>query len=92
MRRLTRSDTYWQWPSEQEHAFESLKNLLSSDVVIAFYNPNKELKVVVDASPVGLGATLTQDDKIVAYAGRSLSVPKLRYSQTENGFSDRLGV
>lgn len=83
LRRLTRSDTDWQWTSEQEHAFESLKNLLSSDTVIAYYNPNKEIKVVVDASPVGLGAILTQEDKVVAYASRSLNVPESRYSQTE---------
>lgn len=40
-RRLTRSDTDWKWTSEQEHAFKSLKNLLSSDVVMGYYNYKK---------------------------------------------------
>lgn len=37
---------------KQEHALKSLKNLLSSDVVMGYYNYNKEIKVVVDDSPL----------------------------------------
>lgn len=81
--RLTRSNTDWQWESEQQNAFEKLKTLLSSDIVISYYNPNKPIEVVVDASPVGLGAILTQEDNVVAFASRSLSGPESRYSQTE---------
>lgn len=43
----------------------------------------------MEASPVGLGAILTQEDKVVAYASRSLSVPESRYSQTER---EALGI
>lgn len=64
LHRLTRSDTDWQLTSEQEHAFETFKS----------YNPNEEIKVVVNVSPVGLRAILTKEDKVVAFASRSLSV------------------
>ena len=45
-------------------------------------------KVIVDASPVGLGAMLVQtqnsgDDKVIAYASRSLNDAETRYSQIE---------
>lgn len=83
LRRLTRSDTDWKWTSEQEHAFKSLTNLMSSDVVMGYSNYNKEIKRVVDASPVGLDAILTLEEKVEAYASRSLSESESRYSQTE---------
>ena len=44
-------------------------------------------KVIADASPVGLGAVLVQQQgeelRVISYASRSLSDTKRRYSQTE---------
>ena len=68
---------------EQESAFQTLKDKLNSDTVMAYFNPSKETELWVDASPVGLGAILSQDSKIVAYASRALSPVEQRYSQTE---------
>ena len=55
---------------------------------MAYFDPEKDTELIVDASPVGLGAILTQktcdsEKKIVAYASRSLSPVEQRYSQTE---------
>ena len=50
---------------------------------MAFYDPKKKPTVVVDSSPVGLGAILLQDNKPVAYASRSLTDAETRYSQIE---------
>ena len=57
---------------------------------MAYYDPTSETKLVVDASPVGLGAILVQHDKgreemprIVSYASRSLTPVEARYSQIE---------
>jgi hypothetical protein len=52
------------------------------------YDPNKMTQLTVDASPVGIGAVLTQssasgDIYPVLYASRSLSDVERRYSQTE---------
>ena len=50
-------------------------------------------KLITDASPVGLGAVLTQDqigeDRVIWNASRSLSEVEKRYSQTER---EALGV
>eukprot|EP00795_Rhopilema_esculentum_P002188 gene2188-biopygen11255 len=50
--------------------------------------PNTDTKVIVESSPVGLGAILTQKQqdgqlKPVAYASRALSPTEQRYSRTE---------
>ena len=53
-----------------------------------YYDKNAETQVIADASPVGLGAVLTQkqgeDYRVICYASRSLTDTEKRYSQTEN--------
>ena len=48
---------------------------------------NASTKVIADASPVGLGAVLVQQQgeelRVISYASRSLSDTERRYSQTE---------
>lgn len=39
----------------------------------------------MDASPVGLGAVLTQCDIVIFYSRRALTTVESRYSQTERG-------
>ena len=55
---------------------------------MAYFDLNAKTRVIVDASPVGLGAILTQQQKdgnhkLVIYASRSLFDVERRYSQTE---------
>ena len=69
-------------------AFESLKANLTSNEVMAYYNPSAEAVVVVDGSPVRAGAILTQkqDDALfrqVAYGNKALTPTQLTYSQAE---------
>uniref|UniRef100_A0A671TFE1 Gypsy retrotransposon integrase-like protein 1 n=1 Tax=Sparus aurata TaxID=8175 RepID=A0A671TFE1_SPAAU len=88
LRRLTRQSCKWTWGSEQETAFVELKRQLASSHVMAYFKQDAETHVVVDASPVGLGAILSQKQgdgthKPVYYASRALSDVERRYSQTE---------
>ena len=50
---------------------------------MAYFDPHKETVLLVDASPVGLGAVLMQDGKVVSYASKALSSVEKRYSQIE---------
>ena len=83
LRELTKKDTPWEWSCRHAKAFEDIKDALSETATNAYFNPQKEVVIFVDASPVGLAAVLTQEDKPVAYASRSLSDVEQRYSQTE---------
>ena len=55
---------------------------------MTYYIPDAETKVTVDASPIGLGAILSQEQKtgefrLVVYASNVLNTTERRYSQTE---------
>lgn len=52
LRRLTKQSVDYEWTEEQA-AFELLKDKLSSDTVISYFQPGKEIEILVDASPVG---------------------------------------
>lgn len=72
LRTLTHQNTTWQWGKKEQSAFKELKEKLSSEVM-AYFNPAKSTKILVDASPVRLGAVLTQEGKIISYASKGLS-------------------
>ena len=50
----------FEWKPEHSEAFEELKNMLSSDTVQAYFDPQAEHELHIDGCPVGLAATLTQ--------------------------------
>uniref|UniRef100_A0A669DPM2 Gypsy retrotransposon integrase-like protein 1 n=1 Tax=Oreochromis niloticus TaxID=8128 RepID=A0A669DPM2_ORENI len=88
LRRLTHKDTPWTWGQDQETALQALKVSLTSDTTMSYFYPSRLTELIVDASPVGLGAILCQQDEkgmkhIIAYASRALSDVETRYSQTE---------
>ena len=71
-----------------EKAFEAIKQAIQKDCIMHYYNPEQRTVLTVDASPVGLGAILSNVDAQgsihnVAYASRSLSKVEQKYSQTE---------
>ena len=88
LRKLTRKEQKWSWGNEQTKAFEALKKSLSREPVLACFRLDAPTFVVTDASPVGLGAILLQDQgagqrKPIAYISRSLTSTERRYSQIE---------
>ena len=48
----------WIWTDQQESAFKKIKPLLSSNALLSYFNPQHKTKLIVDASPQGLGAIL----------------------------------
>ena len=60
-----------------------MKCSLTSDEFMAYFDPHKNTVLFVDASPVGLGAMLTQRGKLISYASKALSSVERRYSQIE---------
>ena len=60
IRHLTKKNNEFKWDKPQQEAFTTLKTLPTNTPVLVFYNPNTETSILVDASPHGLGAILTQ--------------------------------
>ena len=86
LRRLTKKDVPWKWTRREAEAFEDLKQALSVTPVMAYFDPARDTKIIVDASPVGIGAILTQNNRVISYASRSLTPAEQRYSQTDREF------
>ena len=51
---LLSSKNQWTWTEHQQRAFKTLKRDLSSEPVLALYNPDAETLVAADASSLGL--------------------------------------
>jgi hypothetical protein len=83
LRKLLKHDVIFEWNSEQQNAFEHLKNLLVDKPLLQFFDPKKEITISVDASQNGLGAVLLQDNKPCAFASRSMTDTQQRYAQIE---------
>ncbi len=91
LRLLTRQNVPWDWTDACQAALDSLKAHLSADTVMAYYDPNQEVDIITDASPVGLGAVLMQYQakapqttrRVISYASKTLTDTERRYSQTE---------
>ena len=73
----------------QQQAFDQIKEALSSDTVMGYFDFKNEREIIVDASPVGLGAILVQcspgqlDNRIIAYASHVLTEAEKRHFQLE---------
>ena len=87
LRKLTRKDVPFHFGPEQKASFESLKQSMVEAGTLAYFDKSASTKVVADASPVGLGAVLMQNQNgawvPICYASRSLTDCERRYSQTE---------
>ena len=74
--------------AEQQAAFSKSKALLSSDRLLVHYDPDLPLVLACDASPVGVGAVLSQrmpegGERPIAFASRTLSTAERKYAQIE---------
>ncbi|UYV67074.1 hypothetical protein LAZ67_4003826, partial [Cordylochernes scorpioides] len=85
---LTRKNVRWNWDLKTNKAFQDLKESLTKEPCLAYYNLNSPTELITDASPIGLGAVLIQPQqngikRPIAYASRSLTDTEKRYSQIE---------
>ena len=87
LNKLTRKQSKWHWGEAQQKAFDELKKKLTLAPVLACPDFTKPFVLQTNASDDGLGAMLTQtvddEERLIAYAIRSLSSPERNYSATE---------
>eukprot|EP00731_Ephydatia_muelleri_P036715 Em0310g4a len=76
----------WEWTKVCEHAFSSLKKMLTTSPILAYPDFEIEFTVDCDASGDGLGAVLSQciggGENVISYASRSLTKPEKKYCAT----------
>ena len=84
---LLKKDVDWCWNAPQQNAFDTVKTMLTSTPVLAYYEPHRATMISADASSYGLGSVIMQKHidewKPVAFASRTLTDTEKRYSQIE---------
>jgi hypothetical protein len=87
LHKLLKRDARFEWNTEQEHAFQYLKNKLTSQPILQYPDFSKTFILTTDASNTGIGAVLSQGivgkDLPVAYASRKLNKAEINYTVSE---------
>ena len=77
--KLTQKNVKFQWTEDCEKSFQKLKTCLTTAPVLALPSGSGGFKVFCDASRVGLGCVLMQNDHVIAYASRHLKKHEQNY-------------
>lgn len=85
---LLRDGVKFNWSTDQQAAFETLKNNLTNPPLLGHFDTNQPVTLRTDACGHGIGAILAQPDatgteRVIAYASRTLSPAESRYSTTD---------
>ena len=87
LRQLLHRKSDFVWTDSHEEEWKTLKNILTTEPVLTFFDPSKRIKISTDSSKNGIGAVLLQADgddwKPVAYASRAMTATECRYAQIE---------
>jgi len=74
---LTKKDNKFNWSTEQQNAFDILKEKLTSAPVLNYLDFSRQFLITTDASDYAIGAVLSQEpvgqDRPIAYANRILN-------------------
>ena len=84
------SDISHLWSEKQEKAFEDVKHVLTSDLVLGLADKSKMFYLHCDASGIGIGAVLYQEIdgkmKVISYASRGLNKSEQNYPAHKREF------
>ena len=83
LRDLTKKESVFVWGPEHQKAFDSVKETIATAATLAYFDSSKPVIIQTDASKRGIGATLLQDGRPVAYASKSLTETESNYCNIE---------
>ena len=83
LRDLVKKDVDFIWTASHNAVFETTKEIICRQITLAYFDPQAESVVQVDASSRGLGAVLVQNGRPIALASKSLSDCEQRYANIE---------
>ena len=73
IRELAKDKAPFNWDPEHQSAFTLMKQEIVSVPILACYNPKKQTVLQTDASILGLGTCLLQEEKPVYFASKALT-------------------
>ena len=77
--RLIQKEVKFEWKEKCEQSFQELKTRLTTAPILAMPTESGRYMVYSDASRVGLGCVLMQDEKVIAYGSRQLKRHEQNY-------------
>ena len=89
LRQLLKKNVAYNWLPDHQEAFQKLKDALSSNMVVKFFDPSLKTELLTDASRLkGLGYALIQRDdndqvRLIQCGSRSLIPAETRYAVVE---------
>ena len=83
LRELLKEDNRFKWYAAHQESFNKIKDSISNEITLTYFDPMKETILQVDASMKSLGAALTQDRKPVAFSSKALTDVESRYANIE---------
>ena len=83
LQELLKKDADFTWNASYESAFEQVKQAIMSDTTLRYFDPSLQVTIQVDASQVGLGAALLQNNKPIAFASKALTDAEHRHANIE---------
>ncbi|GFY09437.1 retrovirus-related Pol polyprotein from transposon 297 [Trichonephila clavipes] len=81
--RLKKKGAKFNWSTEAKDSFNKVKRSLIEAQVLRLPNFQEQFNLFTDASGVGIGAVLNQNQRPIAFASRTLNKAKRNYTVTE---------
>ena len=83
LRCLLQKDVEFVWDEPQTRAFENVKGIITNAPVLGYYDLKEPLVLECDASQNGIGCSLWQQGRPIAYASKSLTASEKLYANIE---------
>jgi hypothetical protein len=80
---ITKKNIKFEWTTEHQQAFKSLKNSLAHEVVLAYPDFSVPFKIYTDSSRYQIRSIITQKNKPLALYSMKFTDPHMRYTITE---------
>jgi RNase H-like domain found in reverse transcriptase len=80
---LTSSNGKFEWLSSHQQAFDKIKKVIETEMLLAYPDFDKPFHIYTDAIDHQLGAVIMQDKKPISFYSRKRNAAQRRYTTTE---------
>ena len=74
-------NTSWMWTEAHDKVVTKIKNLISTALVLCYFDPATDITLQYDASDEGLGYALLQQGQPMGYGACGLAQGEKKYAQ-----------